>query len=89
LPSTAKTPADARQITTTQHNKCRNMFGPLASRTRPRCGASQPHKQRPPRIVLQIAHHPVGPFPPPGGKVMTANLLCIFRKRAEKLICFQ
>ena len=57
--------------------------GPFAPRTRSRGWAGQPDKQRPPRIVLQITDHPVGAFPPPGGKIMAANAFGILRKVAQ------
>ena len=56
---------------------------------RPRGGTGQPDKQRAARIVLQIADHPVGAFPPPGGKIMAANAFGILRKVSQQICRFQ
>ena len=63
--------------------------GEFSGGTGPRSGTSQPDKQRSTWIVLQIADHPVGTFPPPGGKVMTANAFGILREVSQYLFCFQ
>ena len=57
--------------------------------TGPRTGAGQPDKQRSPWIVLQIADHPVGAFPPPGGKIMAADAFGILREISQQIFCFQ
>ena len=63
--------------------------GEFPGGTRPRGGAGQPDKQRSPWIVLQITHHPVRTFPPPGGKIMAANAFGILREIPQQIFCFQ
>ena len=63
--------------------------GEFSGGTGPRSGTSQPDKQRSTWIVLQIADHPVRAFPPPGGKVMTADAFGISREVSQYLFCFQ
>ena len=87
--SPAKTPAKPSQIPPSQHNPRRNMFGEFPGGTRPRGGAGQPDEQRAAWIVLQIADHPVGAFPPPGGKIVTADAFGILREVSQYLFCFQ
>jgi len=89
LRSPAKTPAKPSQIPPSQHNPRRNMFGEFSGGTGPRSGTSQPDKQRSTWIILQIADHPVGTFPPPGGKIVTANAFGILRKIPQQIFCFQ
>jgi hypothetical protein len=62
---------------------------PFSSRTRPECRSRQPHEQGPPGVVLQVTHHPVGSFPPTGGKVVTANAFGILGQFAQKVVGFQ
>ena len=56
---------------------------------RPRGGTDQPDEQRATRIVLQIADHPVAAFPPPGGKIVTADAFGILREVLQQIFCFQ
>ena len=77
------------EIKARQHNPRRNMFGEFPGGTRPRGGAGQPDEQRAAWIVLQIADHPVGAFPPPGGKIMAADAFGILRKIPQQIFCFQ
>ena len=63
--------------------------GEFPGGTRPRGRARQPDEQRATRIVLQITDHPVGAFPPPGGKIVTADAFGILREVSQYLFCFQ
>ena len=63
--------------------------GEFSGSTRPRIGSGQPDKQRSPWIVLQIADRPIGAFPPPGGKIVTADAFGILRKIPQQIFCFQ
>jgi hypothetical protein len=63
----------------------RGSVGELAGRARSRRGPSQPYKERPARVVLQIAHDPVGSLPPSGGKVSATDAFSILRKSADHI----
>ncbi|WP_366068500.1 hypothetical protein [Erythrobacter sp.] len=67
----------------------RRRVGILACRARSRGRPDEPHEERAARVVLQIADHPVGAFPPASGKVMTTNAFGIQRKLAQEFFCFQ
>ena len=64
-------------------------IGVFPSCTRPRGRPDESHEERAARVVLQIADHPVGAFPPPGGKVVTTNAFGMGRKLAQEVFCFQ
>ena len=74
--------ADDVEKITMQSDRC---VLPFSARARPRRRTGQPHEERPARIVLQIAHDPIGPLPPPGGKVCATHALCVFRKSADHI----
>ncbi len=62
--------------------------GEFPGSARPRIGSGQPDKQRSPWSVLQIADHPVGPFPPPGGKIVATDTFGILRQVSQQICCF-
>ena len=62
---------------------------PFTPRPRTRCGASQPHEERPAGVILQIANDPIRAFPPPGGKIVTADAFGILRKIPQQIFCVQ
>ena len=67
---------------------CRSI-GVFPGSARPRGRSDEPHEERAAGVVLQIADHPVGAFPPASGKIMTTNTFGILRKLAQEIICFQ
>ena len=64
----------------------RGSVGKLAGRTGPCRRPGQPHEERPAGIVLQIAHDPVGPFPPSGGKVSATDAFGVFREGSDQFV---
>jgi len=58
---------------------------PFTTGPRSRRWPGQPHEERLAGVVPQIAHDPVGSFPPSGGKVGATHALCVFRQSADHI----